>query len=535
MENSKSIIGANGTERIHGYSIIQLENKQIILTNGKETYCIDNYDAITIPREKIWGIMQEGTTTAIVDIKENKIVFSDENVLVKDLNDNRFIIIKDNKVLYYSTLAKKYLPIIDGYIYSYSLNNQLFKYSDREEAKSERDITRGIIINANGEIIADVKKDTTSIYNDHLVLVNEEEKVIRIITDYDTATPNTTTLNQEEGMIYRPLYSEGKIVKIYQDAVRVYDLDLNLIKEIKLKKLEEIRSASVIKNVLKFEIGSPTEDIRHFCINLENGKTISHKNIEGFSIDSQNTLVGQDIIDAGWNGDYAPPRTKKTYYFYDSGFNPIAKIAGVNFSPIQNTDNIFEIDSADGPDNEIIYINNKGHQTSDSKQIILPFIEDGSYGIAYNIETEKLDIINQEFSPVISGINQKDLNMNLGDVFFADPDFFILNNYVCLLVPTIIYDHTYLRSIVLNSEGEVLIDKMNTRCYPLGNLIQIGKTNEVINSLTGEIGKLCVIAATDENGKIDFNQEINLTTIQSEKKSGKQFSKKPNEINKKRQ
>lgn len=67
------------------------------------------------------------------------------------------------------------------------------------------------------------------------------------------------------------------------------------------------------------------------------------------------------------------------------------------------------------------------------------------------------------------------------------------------------------------ANGEIILDSIQHKCYPLGNFIQITYNNhsEFLNTITGEIGQAEISAVLDEMEKIDFKRINDFNSILS--------------------
>ena len=126
-----------------------------------------------------------------------------------------------------------------------------------------------------------------------------------------------------------------------------------------------------------------------------------------------------------------------------------------------------------------------------------------------------MDIVDRDLNIIIPNIDYKRFGLSKSNDFFCDFTYFVVNDYVCIIKHIVEGPQSFFRNIIQNANGEIILDSMQHKCYPMGNLIQIIKDgkSEFLNTLTGEIGQLSLTAPTDEEGKIDFNKIKDLTNI----------------------
>ena len=156
------------------------------------------------------------------------------------------------------------------------------------------------------------------------------------------------------------------------------------------------------------------------------------------------------------------------------------------------------------------------------KQTHLP-VKD-KYGYGLNRETNLVDIIDQDLNVIISNIDFDKLGLNDRHNIYGSIDFFVVNNYACLIQHKPFGHRSYFRYILLNPNAEVLLDSSKQKCVPMVDYIKItdNEHSEFLNTITGEIGELYIEAKTNENNKIVFNknESINDKLIMNKEDNG---------------
>lgn len=126
-----------------------------------------------------------------------------------------------------------------------------------------------------------------------------------------------------------------------------------------------------------------------------------------------------------------------------------------------------------------------------------------------------MDFFDRNLNIIIPNFDYKkyDLGFERGDF-----SYFIVNRYICITTDFIDdYGREQYRKIIVNSNGEIILDSIKHKCYPIGNYIQImdGKESQFLNTLTGDIGEMAINCYVDSDGKIDFSKVISFDSCLS--------------------
>lgn len=127
------------------------------------------------------------------------------------------------------------------------------------------------------------------------------------------------------------------------------------------------------------------------------------------------------------------------------------------------------------------------------------------YGYGVNLSTETIDFFDENLNIIIPEFDYKKFNL---DFEYTEFSYFIINDYICIIKHIADGPRSFYRYILQKANGEIILDSIEHKCYPMGNLIQIygNNSSQFLNTTTGEIGLLSIAAPTDETGKIDFKQ-----------------------------
>ena len=510
-------------EKVNDFLFIVLDNGQRILTNGSELYDVSNYNHLSDlfnMGDKFCAVMRKGYSTCVVDLKTMEILFEDDKAYNISKQDDRtlHVIMKiggGNNTIY-DIETKKYLPSPENYEFENSLGNNLYVF--REEHNSETDFYdyKRCVINADGKVILKDIDGWIELCENYLIIKKRNELCIVKINEDNSL--NMNTIAQSEELIAKPEYYEGHIIIIEKGVIKIFTPDLNLVNQFEIKELESVFDFEIISNILKLCLPYTIDGKKvnkYLFMNLKTGKSISHVHIDGYPYWTPDVFVGKDDLNDEqlYGFEYDKTYEQTEYHFYDSNFNKIVDVKGNFYSEID--DNIFEVGTWDGKKCQRKFINAKTKVVKESDYDVIKFSPDNLYGYAFNTITDMMDIIDRDLSVIISNIDYKRFGLSKSNDFFGNFTFFVVNDYVCIIKHIAEGPRSFFRNIIQNANGEIILDSMQHKCYPMGNLIQIVKDgkSEFLNTLTGEIGQLSLTAPTDEDGKIDFSKIKDLTNI----------------------
>lgn len=509
-------------EKVNDFLFIVLDNGQRILTNGSELYDVSNYNHLSDlfnMGDKFCAVMRKGYSTCVVDLKTMEILFEDDKAYHISKQDDRtlHVIMKiggGNNTIY-DIETKKYLPSPENYEFENSLGNNLYVF--REEHNSETDFYdyKRCVINADGKVILKDIDGWIELCENYLIIKKRNELCIVKINEDNSL--NMNTIAQSEELIAKPEYYEGHIIIMENGVIKIFTPDLNLVNQFEIKELESVLDFEIISNILKLCLPYTIDGKKvnkHLFMNLKTGKSISHVRIDGYPYLTPDVFVGKDDLNDEqlYGFEYDKTYEQTEYHFYDSNFNKIVDVKGNFYSEID--DNIFEVGTWDGKKCQRKFINAKTKVVKECDYDVIKFSPDNFYGYAFNTITDMMDIIDRDLSVIIPNIDYKQFGLRKSNDF-GDFSYFVVNDYVCIIKHIAEGPRSFFRNIIQNANGEIILDSMQHKCYPMGNLIQIVKDgkSEFLNTLTGEIGQLSLTAPTDEDGKIDFSKIKDLTNI----------------------
>lgn len=511
-------------KKVNDFLFITLDNNQIILTNGNEIYDVSDYDHLFNlfnMGDKFCAVMQKGYSTYVINLKTMEILFHDDKAYRVNKQDDRtlHVIMKiDNKnTNLYDIETKKYLPSPKNYEFENSLGHNLYVFREKYNSETSFYGYKRCIINADGKVILKDIDGWIELCNNYIII--QKSKELCIVNINEDFSLDINIIEQNDKIIAKPKYHDGNIIVIEKGSIKIFAPNLNLVHQIQIKELESVIDYEIVSNTLKICLpyNLNGENIsKHLFINLKNRKSISHAHIDGYPYWSPKTYVGKDdLMDEEISCFQCDKTNKQTkYYFYDSDFNKITDIKGNFYSNIDD-ENIFIVGSWDGKKIQRTYINTKNNTVKNCNYDIIKFLPNNLYGYAFNTITDMIDIIDKDLNVIIPNIDYKQLDLPRNNDFFGDFTYFVVNDYVCIIKHVTNGTSSSYRNIIQNANGEIILDSMQHKCYSMGNLIQIVKSDksEFLNTLTGEIGQLSITAPTDENRKIEFSKISNFKNI----------------------
>lgn len=509
-------------EKANDFLFIVLDNDKRILTNGSELYDVSNYNHLSDlfnMGDKFCAVMRKDYSTYVVNLKTMEILYEDDKVYHIGKQDDRtlHVIMKigGGNTTIYDIETKKYLPSPENYEFEKSLGNNLYVF--REEHNSGTDFYdyRRCVINADGKVILKDIDGWIELCENYLIIKKRKELCIVKINKDNSL--NMNTIAQKGELIAKPEYYEGHIIIMGKDLIKIFTPDLNLVNQFEIKELESVIDFEIISNILKLCLPYTIDGKKvnkHLFMNLKTGKSISHVRIDGYPYWTPDVYVGKDDLNDEqlYSFEYDKIYEQTEYHFYDSDFNQIVDVKGNFYSKID--DNIFVVGTWNGKKCQRKFINAKTSVVKECDYDVIKFSPYNLYGCAFNTITNMLDIVDRNLSVIIPNIDYKRLGLSKSNDI-GGFNYFVVNDYVCIITHIAEGPRSFFRNIIQNANGEIILDSMQHKCYPMGNLIQIIKDgkSEFLNTLTGQIGQLSLTVPTDEDGKIDFSKIKDLTSI----------------------
>ena len=508
-------------ENVNDYLLITLDNGQKILTNGIELYDVSKYDHLSNlfnMGDKLCAVMQKSNSTYVIDLKSMEVLYEDNKAYYISKQDDRTLHIitkigfSNNSI--YDIETRNYLPIPENYEFEKAFGNYLYVFRKNNLEADFYDLKR-CVIKADGKIILKDINGYIELFENYLIIKKQNELCIVKINKDNSL--DKITLTQSEELIARPEYYEGHIIMMEKGLIKVLALDLSPINQFEIKELKSVLDFQITSNILKlcipYTINGNKID-KYLFINLKTGNLLSHIRIDGYPYWTPNVYIGKDDLNNEqlYNFEYNKTYEQTEYHFYDSNFGKIADVKGNLYSEI--ADNIFEVVTWDGKKCKKKFINTKTKVVKECNYDVINFSPDNLFGYAFNTITDMLDIVDRDLKVIISNIDYKKFELTKSKDF-SNFNYFVVNNYVCIIKHIYENSKPIFRYIIQNANGEIVLDSIQHKCYPIGNLIQIIKDekSEFLNTLTGEIGQLSLNAPTNENGKIEFNKIKDLTNI----------------------
>lgn len=502
--------------KVNDYVYLLLDNGQNLLANREETYDISEFSSISgvfQMKERLVAILFKGNVLLAVDLKTKEILLEEDNAYdAYKVNDETLKVImksgggKDN---IYNINTKEYLSVPDGCEFDEALGNDLYVYkkSDNNESFSVSNLY--CVVNSEGGILLD-NIDGYIYLNDRSLIIHEKN-IIKII-DIDDIN-NIKTVEKNNVVIAEPTYYDGMIVIIQKGSVELYTPDFELVKEILLYEVSEVRDYEIVNDTLKLWVPDSTIENdygKHVFVNLKTGKKMSHFRMESFPYYIPKTYVGRDFSNS----------KSVNFHFYDENFNEVLDIIADGYEDLTSADeNIFKITSGD----ECKIFNASNGKLKKVEYEYMEFHKTLPYGFGINY-SNTMDFFDEDFNVIISEFNFEKYDLRIGKF-----KYFILNDYLCVISNfTDGYGQIRYRTIIEKADGEEILDSFTKQCYPMGTYIQIMDRQETkfLNTLTGEIGLLSLVSTVDGDGKVDISKVDSIEEHLVTRESAKQITDK---------
>lgn len=490
---------------IDEYLYIIFDNNQKILTDGKRIFDLSSFgyvQKVVMMGDRFCAILSKGFGPCLLDLNTQEILFNDKDAYSISKQDDRtlhvIMQIGSGENTIYDIERKMYLPKPEGYEFENSLGNGLYVFAEADINIPFYEKKR-FVINSDLFIVLNNVKGWIYYENGYLIIHKDKELSILELNGQDVKSLKTICKNEE--VLTSPEYYDGKIIIVLKNKINVYKPNLELIKSIDVEGINEVTDSERIGDVLKLcvpTIHNGQTTGKHIFVNVETGKKIEHLRISGYPYWVQEAFVGQDELE-----DYKNPID---FYFYDKNFNFITKEKGTQYySADDENESLFIVVN----DDKKVLINTENGSVKETDYILVRYHFSAPYGYGVHKDDETMDFFDKNLNVIIPNFRFKeyDLDFNLGGF-----GYFIVNGYVCITADFVDgYGQYQYRKIIVDSNGEIILDSIHHKCYPLGNFIQItkGKDTQFLNTLTGEIGEISLNAPIREDGKIDFTKLVN--------------------------
>lgn len=491
---------------IDDYLYMVFDNDQKVLTNHKNIYDLSDFgyvEKILKMGDRLCAVVYSGFNPCLLDLETKEILFDDKEAYSISKEDDRTLhVIKKigggNNIIY-DIERKCYLPMPDDYEYENSLGNGLYVFSESNNEIPFYDRKR-CVISVSGNIVLNNIKGWIYLEDNYLV-IHKDDALLILELDDENKVKSVKNVEKNETILTTPEYYDGKIIIVLKDKINVYKPNLELIHSIPVEGLSVVNDSERIGDILKLAV--PTmykgeENGKHIFVNVNTGKKIEHLRISGYPYWTQDSFVGQDDLDMIGNDS-----TPMDFYFYDKDFNFILKERGTSYySADDENESLFIVEN----EGRKKLINTENGSVKETDYVSVKYHFSAPYGYGIHKDCKTMDFFDSELNVIIPNFEfeKYNLNFNLGGF-----GYFIVNGYVCITTDFVDgYGISRYRRIIYSSDGEVILDSLNCKCFPIGNFIQImnGKESQFLNTLTGDVGELCINAPVDRMGKINITR-----------------------------
>lgn len=370
------------------------------------------------------------------------------------------------------------------------LGKDLFLFDTTEENFLERTT---IIVNEKGEQLLNCRKYLPSLIKDRLLLSDRDKEEIRIL-QYENGKFNleNETIIQKEQTEPR-LYKED-ICLVKNNTIYIIDVNLKEIKKYSLPVIGTITSETIENDTLLMTM-KINDSYKVVGVNLINGNHFIAEKIGVRPLDMSGpatkiTIARNNIVYDKHGIDICCNVT-----LLDENFNTLYELENVrNYDYIvcNKVDKIWLKKESGG----ILY------NASLKKAIETPYYDIHfqfhdktkiEYGFGLDEKTDKLQMIDEEGNILINSIPYEELGFQPS---FGQFGFYYLNGYVCIIQH---YNNTK-RNTLLNNEGTIIYDKMNTIVNSIGKYFQIKEEEKTIyfDTITGEFNEKILNTLNDK-------------------------------------
>lgn len=496
-----------------GAIYIELENETNLLMEKEFVYNVSDYGRflkVFLIKGVLYGGFQKGCEHQVINLKTSECIFNDSDVysVIKHTEDYLYIIKNTGSNKIYNISNREYLEPPENYAYESDLGNDLFVYvekeSEDEKVNGFYDLKR-IIVNSIGEILLNEVQGYPYYKNNKIYIIRDNS--ISIASIQNDSTLQIKTVEPNDTILVKPQYSDGNIIIVEKNKVKIYNGDLEEIKVIEIDNLEEVsdsyKSGDVLYLKVPYELNGEMR-YKILLINFKNKNIVIHKQIEWYPYWAPTTFVATDDITS----------SVKEYYFYNKDLNNIASIKACGYDDVDcaNNESIFLLETPDNKKNILYNCADNIKKEVDYTEV--KFHSELPYGYAIDINNNKMDFLDRNLNVIIS-----DFDMTSYDLYqyLHQFSYWIINQYIAFTIHFIDEDGiSRTRNVLQSISGEIIFDSLIKRCIPMGDFFQIVSSckTKFLNTITGKKGKVELISPVNENGEIDFKKvQVSLSDL----------------------
>lgn len=500
----------NGIQSIDGYLFISFKNGKKILTNGNLYFDGSAYhkvQSILTINEIPHAVFTKYPKTSLVNLITGEVLFEEDFVyyIIKGTeNLLEIIMASSEKTRVYDLERRQYIPFpkeLPNYKLNHILENDLIVLEEDETKDLHK--TKHAVINRAGQILlSDVYG---GIYAEgNFIFIAEKERLT--IIDGNSDSKKATTFEKGKEIIAKPKFItiDQIIILVFKDAVRIYDYNLKLQKEIPLDETLPLSDYDFVGCILKIAY-KKGKSFCHTFINVKTGQKITHDYIEGFDYWNPTVFVARDYDASITHRDYEwkymeeLPDTK--YSIYDQNLN-FKKSFNARFcdSAFDNNHNLYCVITMDGEKiKRQVYVFSL-NELKDLNAEKINSIASSPHSYTINSANE-ITFYNKDFEAVLPSFNLSEYSLKFREDDFS---YFIHNGYLCMIIHIVNdFGKSVYRYILRNPNGETLIDSMSTQCRLIGDIIEItdnfNGTTSFLDTRTGMLGALGILLPTNES------------------------------------
>lgn len=494
-------VGVKRIESHSNYLFIVLDNGQKLLIAENKIYDVSNYEHFVdyfYINGKQYAVLRN-FFLYLIDLENMNVVFHDKDAHAIFKNDEKTlkVLMNSSGKKIFNIETKEYLPMPDDYEYEGSLGNDLYVFRERDLKKDYYDCKR-YIVNVDGKILLKDIEGYVYYSDNKLIIIRRDEiSVVRITPDGEF---DIKTIQKNETIIAKPLYYDGNIVVVGQKSVKIYNLELVEIKNIKIDNFNEIKditwNGDVLHLIVSYTLDGEIKQKRIF-VSLKTGNVVSHRFLEGYPYWTPTTFIGTDSDDS----------EIKDYYFYDKDLKLISRIQANTYYGVDNDKEcIFLLVKQVDDETQKIVFNSESNVLLAIDYDHIEFSTSIPYGYGINIKKKTIDFFDRDLNVIIPNFEYEKYGIN-PMLFYKEFSYDIINDYVCIQKHFVgDWGESRYRTIIYKATGEVILDSTKERAIPIGKFFQITSdgNNRFLNTDTGEIGTLIISAPVDEFNQINY-------------------------------
>lgn len=468
---------------VNEYVVLNLDKRSVI-TDGEFIFDLGKYSdvkKVLVMNSEIYIVVNNDYARKLIRLKDLDVLIEDRRAYgIFKVNEKYVSVLSDNGPKRLFDIEKReYLKGYKDYNYEFMLSDNLIVYENKDYKHRHM-----VILDINGELVFDCGAMFPYYVNGNLILIDRNDEKIEITHDLLGYRDRSSVIEHAGIVIAKPQYYKGHFVVVTENYVIILDDNLIAVKSILCSVEGVVTDTTIEKDTLLLRVKK--DDKYHtVAVGLKNDFILKYDAIEllPYWTDERRTIKAWNRIDDNVSN----------FILYDEEGNFLVEQVAVDAHIIESEkNNLFIFYHVDGTCRQKVYnIDTKKMGDipwSDVKFKTTHKLTYDEYCYGYNIDTDSVDIMDENLNVVFANLKFDELNMR---GYLDDFMFFVANEFLCLIKHVPDGPRSYYRYILLDKEGKIYYNQIGIYITKIGSYIQVQDMGNLIyiNSVTKEVLK----------------------------------------------